>query len=117
MPSSGVTSYAGFERMGKEKDMALAVDRRLTTEIELPERPATEGSLLNITVIFTTVDATIAALKRASILAESLGARITLVSPQIVPYPLPLASPPVLLDFQERRFREIAAESAVDIRV
>ena len=117
MTSSGVTSYAGFERMGKEKDMALAVDRRLTTEIGLPERPATEGSLLDITVIFTTVDATIAALKRASILAESLGARITLVSPQIVPYPLPLASPPVLLDFQERRFREIAAESAVDIRV
>jgi hypothetical protein len=50
-------------------------------------------------------------------LAESLGARITLVVPQVVPYPLPLTSPPVLLEFQENRFREIASESPVDIRV
>jgi hypothetical protein len=57
------------------------------------------------------------ALKRTGTLAESLGARITLVVAQVVPYPLALTSPPVLLDFQERRFREIAAESPVDIRV
>lgn len=97
--------------------MSLAIDRRLTTAIGLPEGSTAEESGLNIVVIFTSVDATVAALKRAGTLAESLGARITLVSPQVVPYPLPLTSPPVLLDFQEKRFREIAAESPVDIRV
>jgi hypothetical protein len=97
--------------------MSLTIDRRITTTTGLPDQTSIEESGLNIVVIFTTVDATIAALNRAATLAESLGARITLVSPQVVPYPLPLTSPPVLLDFQERRFREIAAESPVDIRV
>lgn len=68
-------------------------------------------------MIFTSVGATTAALKKAGRLAENLGATITLVVPQVVPYPLPLTSPPVLLDFQERRFRQIAADSRVEIRV
>ena len=98
--------------------MLLALDRQLTAT-GLPERPGAEQgqSRLNIVVIFTSMGATIAALKRAGYLAESLSAHITLVVPQIVPYPLPLTSPPVLLDFQERRFREIANESPVAIRV
>jgi len=97
--------------------MTLAMDRRLTTATGLPEAAATEESRLNIVVIFTSPDATVAALKKAGTLAESLGAQITLICPQVVPYPLPLTSPPVLLSFQERRFREIAAQSPVDIRV
>ena len=35
----------------------------------------------------------------------------------MVPYPLPLDSPPVMLEFTERRFRVIAAEQATDTRV
>ena len=99
--------------------MSLAFDQRLTTVTGLPERPDTEQeeSRLEIVVIFTSVNATIAALKKAGTLAERLGARATLVVPQVVPYALPLTSPPVLLDFQEKRFREIAKESPVDIRV
>lgn len=99
--------------------MSLAFNRSLNREIGRPEAPWTEEqeSGLNIAVIFTSVGATTAALKKAGNLAESLGARITLVVPQIVPYPLPLTSPPVLLEFQEKRFREIAAESPVDVRV
>jgi hypothetical protein len=83
--------------------MLLAFDRRLTTATGVPERPGTdqEESRLNIVVFFMSVNATITALKRAGRLAESLGAQITLVVPQVVPYPLPLTSPPVLLDFQE----------------
>jgi hypothetical protein len=42
-----------------------------------------------------------------------LSARIALLVPQIVPYPLPLETPPVLLDFSEQRLREIAAGSPV----
>jgi hypothetical protein len=99
--------------------MSLALNRSLNTEIARPETPATEerDSRLNVSVIFTSVTATISTLKTAGILAESLGARITLIVPQIVPYPLPLTSPPVLLDFQENRFRAIASESPVNVRV
>jgi hypothetical protein len=99
--------------------MSLAFNRSLNRELGLPEAPSTEEqeSRLNIAVIFTSVGATIAALKRAGTMAESLGARITLVVPQIVPYPLPLTSPPVLLEFQEKRFRNIASESPIDISV
>jgi hypothetical protein len=57
------------------------------------------------------------ALRTAGVLALSLGARITLLVPQIVPYPLPLDSPPVLIDFSEKRFREIAETSAVEATV
>ena len=98
--------------------MLLAFNRSLNPSPALPETAARDTeSGLNITVIFTSVDATVVALKKAGALAESLSARITLVVPQIVPFPLPLTSPPVLLDFQEKRFREIASQSPVDITV
>jgi hypothetical protein len=103
----------------EEDEMSLALNRSLNTEIRRPEAPGTEeqDSSLNVWVIFTSVSATISALKRAGGLAESLGAQIALVVPQVVPYPLPLTSPPVLLEFQEKRFREIASECPVNIRV
>ena len=50
-------------------------------------------------------------------LASSLGACITLVVPQIVPYPLPLTGPPVPVDFNERRLRVIANNCRVETRV
>jgi hypothetical protein len=105
--------------MERDHEMSLAYDQQLTTVAGPQERPGIdqEDSGLNIAVIFTSVNATIAALKRAGWLAESLGARITLLVPQVVPYALPLTSPPVLLEFQENRFREIAKESPVEIRV
>jgi hypothetical protein len=98
--------------------MSLAFNRSLNPEVRRPEHTLDEReSGLSIAVVFTSVDATVAALKRAGTLAESLGAHITLIAPQVVPFPLPLTSPPVLLEFQEKRFREIAAESPVDITV
>jgi len=98
----------------EQKQMSLAFDRSLG----LRQLPVEEvEAKLNVTVVFTTVDQTIGALKKAGELAQSLGARITLIVPQIVPFPLPLTSPPVLLDFQEKRFREIAESSPVDITV
>jgi hypothetical protein len=39
------------------------------------------------------------------------------VVPQLVPYPLPLESPPVLVEFSEKRFRVVAAESLVETSV
>jgi hypothetical protein len=72
---------------------------------------------INISVISTSTESTIEALRRASTFANSLGARITLVVAQVVPYPLPLASPPVLADFNERRFRQIVVETQVEASV
>ena len=71
--------------------------------------PGESGSSLNLDVVFTSLEPTLAALKKAADLASRLNARITLVVPQVVPYPLPLKTPPVLIDFNERRFRVIAS--------
>ncbi len=96
--------------------MSLAIERILVPATGQPGRPPAEEAdkRLNITVVFTSVEATLAALREAGTLAISLGAQITLLVPQVVPYPLPLESPPVLIVFNERRFRLIASESPVE---
>ena len=99
--------------------MSLAIEKVLARATGLPGRPPVEGAgqRLNIAVVFTSVDATLAALKEAGNLANSLGARITLVVPQVVPYPLPLESPPVLVEFNENRFRVMASKNPVETSV
>lgn len=99
--------------------MALALERRIAWATEVPTRteaPETD-SKLDISVVFTTVNATLAALKEAGNLAGSLGGRITLIVPQIVPYPLPLSKPPVLADFNERRLRVIVSGCRIETRI
>jgi hypothetical protein len=99
--------------------MSLAVAKMLAP---IPGQPSwllveeTAGRL-DVAVVFTSVEATLAALKEAGTLANSLGARITLVVPQVVPYPLPLENPPVLAEFNENRFQVMASESAVETNV
>src|SRR3984957_15731844 len=99
--------------------MALALERMIAPVTGVPAPSSTEetDSKLDISVVFTSVDATLAALKAAGNLASSLGSRITLIVPQIVPYPLPLSSPPVLVDLNERRLRVIANNCRVETRV
>jgi hypothetical protein len=99
--------------------MALALERMIAPITGVPARPFTEetDSKLDISVVFTSVEATLMALKEAGELASSLGGRITLIVPQVVPYPLPLTSPPVLVDFNERRLRVLAGHCRVDTRV
>jgi hypothetical protein len=121
MTSSGRCTYSRIARwksMERSNEM-LAFNGRLKAATEIPARLTAESSesRLNVVVVFTSVDATVEALQKAGNLAESLGAQITLVVPQIIPFPLPLTSPPVLLDFQEKRFREIASKSPVDVLV
>jgi hypothetical protein len=99
--------------------MSLAVQKVLVsptrhpapTEIEEPDRR------LNICVVYTSLEATLAALQEAGVLASSLAARLTLLVPQVVPYVLPLESPPVLVEFNENRFRAIASQSPVETSV
>ena len=98
--------------------MSLAFEKILApaTGTEQPSTGQTE-SRLNIAVVFTSIESTLAALKEAGALASSLGAWITLLVPQVVPFPLPLESPPVLVEFNERRFRVIASQSPVETNV
>ena len=97
----------------------LALEKILQPSAGLPVQPEAHGveAKLDIAVVFTSVDSTLAALRRAGVLASSLGARITLVVPHVVPYPAPLESPPVLREWNERRFRVIAGESPVETAV
>ena len=99
--------------------MSIAVQNVLTPA---PGRPVQAGieeadRRLNISVVFTSVDATLAALKEAGRLASSLGARISLLVPQVVSYATPLESSPVHAEFNERRFQVIAGQSLVETSV
>jgi len=98
--------------------MSLAIEKILVPATG-HTRPIGEETdqQLNVAVVFTSVESTLAALKEAGGLANSLGTRIKLVVPQVVPYPLPLDSPPVLVEFNENRFRVIARESPVETSV
>jgi hypothetical protein len=100
-------------------DILLALERNLQPGTGHPGQTAIDGAepRLNIAVVFTSVDSTLPALRRAGNLARSLGARIALLVPQVVPYPLPLETPPVLIDWNERRFRVIADDSPVETLV
>jgi hypothetical protein len=104
--------------MEARNEMALAFERMLIPAVTRPDEAARqESTRLGVVVVFTSVESTMHALRKAGALASRLNARISLVVPQVVPYPLPLTSPPVLLDFSERRFRVIAAESPVETTV
>jgi len=76
---------------------------------------------LSLTVVFTTVSATLAALRRAGELAQGLNAHIRIVVPQVVPYPLPLDRPSVDPEFTVRYFRTVSlagsAQTRIDVRL
>ena len=68
------------------------------------------GRKLDLQVIFTDLPKTTAALAAARIMARGLGAHITLMVARVVPYPLPLATPDVPLEFTERMLEHLARE-------
>jgi len=99
--------------------MSSVLEKLLVPAPRLPEEPAAgeANSELNIAVSFTSIESTLSALRTAAALANRLSARITLMVPQVVPFPLPLTTPPVPLDFSERRFRVLAEKSPVETTV
>jgi hypothetical protein len=117
MTSSGLSEYS--QDVGGQNNMSLAIEKLLAPATGRPAQPIGEETdqKLNIAVVFTSVESTLPALREAGNLANSLGARIKLVVPQVVPYPLPLETPPVLVEFNENRFRVIASESPVETSV
>jgi hypothetical protein len=99
--------------------MSPAFEKTLAPAAACPANPPAleTNHRLEVAVVFTSVGPTLRALREASALAERLNSRINLVVPQMVPYPLPLTSPPVLLDFNERRFSVLATQSPVETTV
>jgi hypothetical protein len=65
---------------------------------------------LDIKVIYTGIKGTAAALDAAISMARGLGARITILAAQVVPYPLPLTNPPVPIEFTERVLGSMTSE-------
>src|SRR5215469_1130053 len=72
---------------------------------------------LEVVVVHTTVRGTLASLRTAAALAEGLAAHIRLLVLEIVPYPLPVESPRVPLNFTQRRFSTLADTTRIDTRV
>ena len=100
--------------------MSPTVENDLLPVIRVAGEPAAgeANSKLNIAVVFTSVESTLSALRRAGALANRLHACITLIVPEVVPYPLPITSPSVTPDFTERRFRVIAGSRvATTVRI
>jgi hypothetical protein len=99
--------------------LAIAMECRLPPATRFPSDPdfAETEHRFDVAVAFTSHEASIPALKRATALASGLSARIILVVPQVVPYPLPLEMPPIPLVFSMRQFDKIVAESPVEITV
>ena len=75
---------------------------------------SSNGSTLDLKVIFTDARKTAAALATARTMARNLGARITLLAAQVVPYPLPLTEPDVPVEFTEHLLESIAVDIASD---
>jgi len=74
------------------------------------------NSKLEIIVLHTQEVETVNALKMAAELASGL-APVRLLAIQVVPYPLGLDTPPVSVEFLEKRFVEMAQEAAVEVAV
>jgi hypothetical protein len=84
-------------------------DRSIPPDREPENNP---GNELEINVIFTDHQGTLSALRTAGVLAHQLQAHINLVVPRVVPYAFPLASPPVSIQFTERRLLDLARQGA-----
>ena len=99
--------------------MSLAIEMILAPATRLPDQSAGQaaGPKLNVFVVFTSLESTIPALREAGALATNLGARVTLVVPQVVAFSVPLDTPPVLVEFNEERFCKVATECSAETNV
>jgi len=84
-----------------------------------PVPPRSEESGLRLHVVYTGPKTTRASLKGAGVLARDLGARLELLVGRVVPYPLPLDSPPASSGFSEAALGALASECGgeLDVRI
>lgn len=91
--------------------------RQVWEKCDPPALPSDGGPKLDVHVIFTNLPGMRATLTAASGLARDLGARLTILVAQVVPYPLPLSGPPVPVEFTEQTLGAIASEQEVETTV
>jgi hypothetical protein len=72
---------------------------------------------LRLYVVFTDLEATKAAIQTAGQLGRDLNARVVLLVAKVVPYPLPLDSPPVAPEFTDGVFSQLASEQDAEVAV
>lgn len=82
-----------------------------------PADASAPGRPLEVNVLCTGVPTTVKAMESAVELARGLNARLRLLVAQVVPYAVPLETPPVLVEFQEALFRDLAQGYGVETRV
>jgi hypothetical protein len=69
---------------------------------------------LKLTVVHTTTEGTLSALKLANGLTKDLSAQIRLVAPEVVPFRLPLEHPLISTEFLRKRETRLVEESGLD---
>lgn len=79
--------------------------------VEVPQ--ASPDPKLRVTVVNTTHDGTVAALKAAADLARHLGADIVLLAPHVVPIQISLDRPHVAIEILKRRYIDLVAEAEI----
>jgi hypothetical protein len=77
----------------------------------------TAAPALSVTVLYTSVQPTLWALRRAALLARDLGATIRILNARGVPYPLPLNKPPTDREVVARNIRTLADGQSIPTRV
>src|SRR2546425_1272771 len=96
--------------------MSIQVHRTLTAigahAITDGRSEASASFAIEVNVIFTDFESTLAALKMAGSLACNLGPRINLVAAQVGPLVFPLTRPPVAVDYTEQRLLDLAYRGA-----
>ena len=81
-------------------------------------RPAEENShKFSLVVVFTTSAATLTALRYAAAWMDRLEARLRIIVPQVVPYPLPLDRPCVPPEFRVRTVRAWCEQEAIEAQI
>ena len=68
-------------------------------------------------MLFTTVVGTLGALREAARLAHQLSARIRILVPHVVPYPLPIDRPRVEPEFRLRQFQTLCQQEPIETRI
>jgi hypothetical protein len=108
--------YASFSICPLKLD-GMKMNETQTRELEDFERDVFFGphsdNRLGVTVLFTTEEGTLAALKAAAALAMDVPTRVTLAIPQVVPRQCTLEEPPVRVEFLERRALGLVSDSAI----
>lgn len=77
-------------------------------------QPGSDLPGLRVSVLATSDGGTLAALRTAGRLAASLGAHITLLRTQTVPFQCPMDSPPVSIEFLQRKLYGLVWEAGIE---